>query len=99
MAERIDDPIIDILNILVDTPGASDEDISLILGLSPELVASLIEEYNLEELAEEEYELRVRESESEIDESMDGDAASALASAGFGTDEDYGYIAENDYYD
>lgn len=26
------------------------------------------------------------------DESMDGDAESALASAGFGTDEDYGYF-------
>ena len=28
--------------------------------------------------------------ESEIDESMDGDFDSAMASAGFGTDEDYG---------
>jgi hypothetical protein len=26
------------------------------------------------------------------DESMDGDAESALASAGYGTDEDYGYF-------
>ena len=30
------------------------------------------------------------EPEDEIDESMDGDHASALASAGWGTDEDYG---------
>jgi hypothetical protein len=30
--------------------------------------------------------------EPEYDDSMDGDAASALASAGFGTDEDYGYF-------
>jgi len=28
--------------------------------------------------------------ESDYDDSMDGDAASALASAGWGTDEDYG---------
>ncbi len=28
------------------------------------------------------------------DDSMDGDAESALASAGFGTDEDYGYYGE-----
>lgn len=30
-------------------------------------------------------------NDSEFNDSMDGDAASALASAGFGTDEDYGY--------
>jgi hypothetical protein len=29
-----------------------------------------------------------------IDESMDGDFDSAMASAGFGTDEDYGYADE-----
>lgn len=28
-------------------------------------------------------------------DSMDGDAGSALASAGFGTDEDYGYYGED----
>ena len=32
-----------------------------------------------------------------IDESMDGDHESALASAGWGTDEDYGYFGENEY--
>lgn len=32
--------------------------------------------------------------ESNYDESMDGDHATALASAGFGTDEDYGYACE-----
>lgn len=86
-----------IVDILVDTPGASDEDIGLMLGLAPELVAYLIEQYYLEAIAEEEYE-RLNES-AEIDESMDGDFDSAMASAGFGTDEDYGYIQENDYYD
>jgi hypothetical protein len=29
-----------------------------------------------------------------LDDSMDGDAASALTSAGWGTDEDYGYFGE-----
>jgi len=29
-------------------------------------------------------------------DSMDGDHDSAMASAGFGTDEDYGYYGEND---
>lgn len=30
----------------------------------------------------------------DYDDSMDGDEASALASAGFGTDEDYGYFGD-----
>ena len=37
-----------------------------------------------------------------FDDSMDGDAESALASAGWGTDEDYGYVEfheeTNDFY-
>ena len=86
-----------IVDILVDNPYATDEDIGLAVNLSADEVADLIDEHSLEAIAEEEYE---RQQElSGIDESMDGDAASALASAGFGTDEDYGYIAENDYYD
>jgi len=32
----------------------------------------------------------------DVDESMDGDHESALASAGFGTDEDYGYYGDNE---
>lgn len=32
----------------------------------------------------------------EPDDLMDGDHDSAMASAGFGTDEDYGYYGEND---
>ena len=31
----------------------------------------------------------------EFDESMDGDHDTAMASAGFGTDEDYGYFGED----
>ena len=34
------------------------------------------------------------DQEFEYDDSMDGDAGSALASAGFGTDEDYGYYGD-----
>ena len=33
----------------------------------------------------------------EVDESMDGDHESALASAGFGTDEDYGYFGSEEF--
>ena len=42
---------------------------------------------------------------SDYDDDMDGDNASALASAGWGTDEDYGCpaidygVVENDYFD
>lgn len=35
--------------------------------------------------------------EPEYDDSMDGDFDSAMASAGWGTDEDY--VADNDYFD
>ena len=34
--------------------------------------------------------------DSEMDESMDGDFDSAMASAGFGTDEDYGYYGSGE---
>ena len=34
---------------------------------------------------------------SEPDDSMDGDHESGLASAGFGTDEDYGYYGDEGY--
>ena len=34
------------------------------------------------------------QEDDEYDDSMDGDQDSAMASAGFGTDEDYGYYGE-----
>ncbi len=37
------------------------------------------------------------ENYDHYDESMDGDHESGLASAGFGTDEDYGYFGGEDY--
>ena len=40
--------------------------------------------------------LEAQEDEPEIDESMDGDFDSAMASAGYGTDEDYGYYGEDE---
>jgi hypothetical protein len=44
-----------------------------------------------ERLVEELEEFRGSDPMEPLDESMDGDHESALASAGFGTDEDYGY--------
>ena len=38
-----------------------------------------------------------KHDEDEYDESMDGDHESALASAGWGTDEDYGCYSEGDW--
>lgn len=42
-----------------------------------------------------------QDESAEIDDSMDGDFDSAMTSAGFGTDEDYGYYGgdEDDYHD
>ena len=36
------------------------------------------------------------ENDSHYDESMDGDFDSAMASAGYGTDEDYGYYGDGE---
>ena len=38
----------------------------------------------------------VLESYPDLDESMDGDHDSAMASAGWGTDEDYGYYGDEE---
>jgi steroid 5-alpha reductase family enzyme len=40
------------------------------------------------------FEVLADEQDAEYDESMDGDFDSAMASAGYGTDEDYGYFGD-----
>lgn len=40
-------------------------------------------------------EMMIQFDDSEYDDSMDGDFDSAMASAGFGTDEDYGYFGDD----
>lgn len=59
-------------------------------GLSPLRISSLLE-IPMEMV----YDI-IEEStdDSEYDESMDGDFDSGMASAGFGTDEDYGYYGD-----
>ncbi len=47
---------------------------------------------------EEEEENEDEEWSDDYDDSMDGDHESGLASAGWGTDEDYGYYGEDTYY-
>ena len=38
----------------------------------------------------------LEDEDSDFDDSMDGDFDSGMASAGYGTDEDYGYSGDND---
>ena len=40
-------------------------------------------------------EMMIQFDDSTYDESLDGDFDSAMASAGFGTDEDYGYFGDD----
>ena len=47
---------------------------------------------------DEAYEDDENEDVDSYDDSMDGDIESGLASAGWGTDEDYGYYGEDNYY-
>ena len=58
--------------------------------------AELAEKYNLSLADVEMYhsEMISQIVENDYDDSMDGDFDSAMASAGFGTDEDYGYYGE-----
>jgi len=43
------------------------------------------------------FEVLADEQDAEYDESMDGDFDSAMASAGYGTDEDYGYFGGDEW--
>ncbi len=50
-----------------------------------------------DEMTQEEYD-RVYADVNDYDDSMDGDFDSGMASAGYGTDEDYGYYGGNEDY-
>jgi hypothetical protein len=58
--------------------GISPPNVSKILGVPLTMVYDVLETY----------------LDPDVDESMDGDHDSAMASAGFGTDEDYGYYGD-----
>jgi hypothetical protein len=64
--------------------GSSLEYIAAVLETTEEQVEEVVDRLDFDD----------REYEEEYDDSMDGDATSALASAGWGTDEDYGYYGE-----
>lgn len=63
--------------------GYDPQEISKAIGITVEEVNLILNMYSSEDYDEAEY-----------DDSMDGDFDSAMASAGFGTDEDYGYYGE-----
>ena len=73
----------DIRNRLGD--GDTPSQIALALKIPVQMICDLVESETPEDSH---YDIR------QPDESMDGDFDSAMASAGFGTDEDYGYYGE-----
>lgn len=60
--------------------GSSEQQIAQILNTSVDFIRTTIDQIEEEDFC--------------FDESMDGDFDSAMTSAGFGTDEDYGYYGE-----
>ena len=60
--------------------GVSLDEIAIRLKVDLGSVAEVVKDYE--------------DGQYDYDDSMDGDEASALASAGFGTDEDYGYYGD-----
>ena len=77
---KVKNQIIDVIDALEST-GMDFEKVANQFGMSPTEVVEIAREYG--------------DFESEADPGdMDGDFDSAMASAGFGTDEDYGYYGE-----
>jgi hypothetical protein len=66
--------------------GESDQSVATRLEIDLELVEDMYNDFR-----------ETEDSIRDVDDSMDGDHASALASAGFGTDEDYGYYGDSEY--
>lgn len=66
-------------------------------GIAPEDIMKTCEECDGEEVVPDYDDSDPVPSDDDFDDSMDGDAESALASAGFGTDEDYGGASDIDF--
>lgn len=80
MNSYMNNKIIDVLNALEST-GMDFEEVANQFGMSPAEINEIAREYG--------------DFENDADPGdMDGDFDSAMASAGFGTDEDYGYYGE-----
>lgn len=77
---RMADLDLEIRNMLDE--GLTPARISTLLGIPMQMVYDIVDAQTADD--------------SHYDESMDGDFDSAMASAGFGTDEDYGYYGEEE---
>lgn len=73
--------VLDIIEMLGE--GYSIDDVACFTGIPYADILNVATEYGVE----------VKDG-VEFDDSMDGDAESALASVGWGTDEDYGYYGD-----
>jgi hypothetical protein len=71
---------------MYDFRGLSIREIAINMGMSQEEVTEILANWSMS----------YSPDDLDFDDSMDGDEASALASAGFGTDEDYGYFGDNE---
>lgn len=93
--EQMIDHIDEVLEMF-HVDGIKETEIAQITGLDLIMVDYIIENYQF--CAEDQGSGQESDEyvpEGAIDESMDGDEASALASVGWGTDEDYGYYGED----
>lgn len=74
--------VLDIVEMLGE--GYSMDDVASFTGIPYADILNIASEYGLE----------IKDMTTDYDESMDGDFDTAMASAGFGTDEDYGYYGD-----
>jgi len=81
------DLMIDIEDYIVNNPHMDLEEIAEVFEVDVDFVQNIYSMIDPELL---------QEAEDRYDDSMDGDEASALASVGWGTDEDYGYYGDDE---
>ncbi|MFZ9205596.1 MAG: hypothetical protein ACO22M_06555 [Candidatus Nanopelagicaceae bacterium] len=79
--------MIDIEDYIVNNPHMDLEEIAEVFEVDVDFVQNIYSMIDPELL---------QEAEDRYDDSMDGDEASALASVGWGTDEDYGYYGDDE---
>jgi len=74
------------------------EEISELLEEGYLSFSRIAEKYTRYGVTRDDVELQWREMQEmrDVDDSMDGDFDSAMTSAGYGTDEDYGYTPDNE---
>jgi len=84
------DLLIDIEDYIINNPRMPLATIAEVFNVHPDFVLGIYNEMDPVSLQD------ALDAEDRYDDSMDGDEASALASVGWGTDEDYGYSGDED---